>query len=166
MNRIAAFVFREVREALPPFVFFAVLFHLIALTKAVLLEDYSVTALRATFATLGALIVAKAILIVEALPVGRLFPGRRLVQILWKTLLFACVALLFRVVEELVPLLSKYGGLAQAVRRLLDEVHWPLFGVVALWIVVSLFLYCVAAELVRALGSEKIRRVLFGGRGA
>lgn len=162
MNRIGAIVVKEIREALPPFVFFLVLFHMIALTKAVLLEDYSVTALSATFATVGALIVAKAILLVEALPIGRLFSARKFVLVLWKTLLFAGVALLFRVLEELVPLVSKYGSVTTAVRRLLDEVHWALFGVVALWIVGSLFLYCVAAELVRTLGQSQLKAVFFG----
>ncbi|MDX1375519.1 MAG: hypothetical protein R3357_08165 [Burkholderiales bacterium] len=165
VRRIGAVVGREIREALPPFVFFLILFHLIALTKAVVLEEYSFTALRATFATVGALIVAKAILLVEALPIARLFAAQKLAQIVWKTLLFAAVALAFRVLEELVPLISKYGGVADAVRRMLDEVHWPLFWVVALWIVGSLFLYCAVAEIVRAVGSDRVRALFFAGPG-
>ena len=50
--------------------------HMIALTKAVIVNDYSITALRATVATVGALIVAKAILVVENLPIDRFFSGR------------------------------------------------------------------------------------------
>ena len=165
MRRIGAVVVREVREAVPPFVFFLVLFHMIALTKAVLLEDYSVTALGATFATVGALIVAKAILLVEALPIARLFSARKFVQALWKTLLFAGVALLFRFLEELVPLISRSSGIVAAVERLIEEVHWPLFWVVALWIVASLFLYCMAAEIVRAVGTGKVKALLFGDPG-
>lgn len=164
MNRIGAIVVKEIREALPPFVFFLILFHMIALTKAVVLDDYSLTALRATFATVGALIVAKAILVVEALPLARLFPAQKLVQILWKTLLFTAVALLFRFVEELVPLVSKYGSVPAAVDRMREEIHWPLFWVVGLWILASLALYCVAAELVRAVGPERVRDALFGMR--
>lgn len=165
MSKVGALVVREIREALPPFVFFLVLFHLIALTKAVLLDDYSITALRATFATVGALIVAKAILVVEALPIARLPTVSRMVQLLWKTLLFAAVALAFRFLEEFIPLVSKYGGIEAAADRVLEEVHWPLFWVAALWIVLSLFFYCVAFELVRAVGPENARRVLLGRRG-
>lgn len=164
MKRIGAIVVKEIREALPPFVFFLILFHMIALTKAVVLDDYSLTALRATFATVGALIVAKAILVVEALPLARLFPAQKLVQILWKTLLFTAVALLFRFVEELVPLVSKYGSVPAAADRAREEIHWPLFWVVGLWILGSLALYCVAAELVRAVGPERVRDALFGTR--
>lgn len=162
MSKVGAIVVREIREALPPFVFFLILFHLIALTKAVVLDDYSVTALRATFATVGALIVAKAILLVEALPIARLRSVSRMMQVLWKALLFAAVALAFRFLEEFVPLVPKYGSIAAAAERVLEDVHWPLFWVVALWVLTSLVLYCVAAELVRAIGADKVREALFG----
>lgn len=162
MNKIGTIVAREFREALPPFLFFLILFHLIALTKAVVLDDYSLTALRATFATVAALIVAKAILLVEALPVARLFPGRRMVQVLWKTLLFAGVALLFRFLEEFIPLIAKHAGVGAAAREMIGEIDWPVFWVLALWIVGSLFMYCVASELIRALGAEKVKDALFG----
>jgi hypothetical protein len=44
------------------------------------------------------------------------------------------------------------------------EVSWPLFAVLALWILGGLFLYCLASELVRAVGPEKVKEILFGTR--
>lgn len=164
MNKIRAIFAKEIREGVPAVIFFLFLFHMIALTKAVSLGDYSITALRATASTVGALIVAKAILVVEALPIARLFSGRRVVQVLWKTLLFAAVALLFRFVEEIIPLASKHGGLVAATKAMCSEISWPLFGVLALWILGGLFLYCLASELVRAVGPEKVKEMLFGTR--
>jgi hypothetical protein len=162
MNKIGAVVVREIRQVLPAFVFFLILFHMIALTKSVLLDDYSITALRATFATVGALMFAKAILLVEALPIARLFPGRGMIQVLWKTLLFAGVTLLFRLIEEIIPLIVKHGGVLGTARELLREISWPVFWVLALWIVGSLFLYGVASELVRTMGPENFKDMLFG----
>ena len=162
MKKIGASAAKEIREALPPFIFFLFLFHMIALTKAVSLGDYSITALRATVSTVGALIVAKAILIVEALPVARLFSRRRVNQILWKTLLFAVVVLLFRFVEEIISSSSKHGGVVAATKVLFDEISWPIFGVLTLWILGGLFLYCLASELVSEVGWEKVRGILFG----
>ena len=165
VKKIGAIAAKEIREALPAFIFFLFLFHMIALTKAVSLGDYSVTALRATAATVGALIVAKAILLVEVLPLARLSSGRRVVQILWKTLLFAAVVLLFRFVEEIIELSSKKGGIVAATKVLFDEISWPIFGVTTLWILGGLLLYCLASELILALGPEKVREVLFGANG-
>lgn len=162
MNRYVAIVAKEIRDVLPAFIFFLFLFHMIALTKAVLLEDYSITALRATASTVGALIVAKAIMLVEALPVARLFSNRRVFQILWKTLLFTLVALLFRYVEEIIPLVSKYGSVVAATKALFDETAWPVYVVMALWILGGLLLYCLASELVREVGPGKVKEILFG----
>ena len=163
MRRIWAVVAKEIREALPATIFFLFLFHMIGLTKAVVLDEYSFTALRTAGATVGALIVAKAILLVEALPIARISSSRRILQILWKTLLYGVVVLLFRFVEELIPLVSKHGGLVSAMKAMLGEVSWALFAVLALWILGGLFLYCLASELVRAVGPDRVKEALFSG---
>jgi len=164
VNRIGTLVAREIREALPATLFFLFLFHMIGLTKAVALQDYSFTALRAVGATVGALIVAKSILVVEALPIAWLSSGRWMLQVLWKTLLYGAVALLFRIVEEFIPLVLKHGGLVSAARNMYREVSWPLFAVFALWILGGLFLYCLTSELVRAVGLERVKEIVFGAR--
>jgi len=163
-NKIKAIIAKEIREALPTTLFFLFLFHLIALTKAVVLDDYRITALRAAGAMVGALLVAKAILVVGALPIARRFAGRRVGQLLWKTLLYGMVVLLFRAVEELIPLAAKYGGVVPAATAMYHEVAWPVFGVLALWILSGLLLYCVASELVRAMGPDRVKELLFSPR--
>jgi hypothetical protein len=45
---------------------------------------------------------------------------------------------------------------------LLDEVVWPHFWAIQLWLLVLLFLYCALRELVRALGADEVRRMFFG----
>lgn len=153
---------RELKEALPAFLFFLVLFHLIGLTKAVTQADDGLTPLRATASTAGALIVAKTIVVLEALPIAWLFPGRRLLQILWKAVLFTLAALLFRFVEELIPRLVRSGSLPEALQAMGTEISWPLFAVLALWIFAGVLLYCLVVELARAAGREKVRAVLLG----
>ena len=165
MGKVVTIVKKEVREALPAVIFFLVLFHLIALTRAVALGEHGVTALRATAATIGALIVAKAILLVEALPRVRRLQGSLLARVTRKTLLFGAVVLLFKFLEELIPAVSKHGRVVAASRALLQDVAWPLFGVLSLWVLGGLFLYCLATDLIRDAGSEKVREILVGTRG-
>ena len=162
MRKLGTLVAKEIREALPAAIFFLWLFHMIALTKAVSIGDYSLTALRATVATVGALIVAKAILVVEALPISRVFSRKLWLHIFWKTLLFNAVVLIFRFIEEMIPLLRKHEGFFAAVSRLLDETVWPQFWVLQLWILCALFLYCVVSEVVRMVGAGKVKSMLFG----
>jgi hypothetical protein len=166
MKRIGATMLREIREAVPATIFFLWLFHMIALTKAVTLGDYSITALRATVATVGALIVAKAILIVEALPISRIFSRQLWFHVLWKTLLFNVVVLIFRFIEEIIHLVRKHESLSMGVAQLYSETVWPQFWVFQLWLFCALFLYCVAAEIVRTVGAERIKAMLFKSGGS
>jgi len=164
VKRLGTIVAREFRKALPATIFFFVLFHLISLTKVVALNEGSLNALHAVRATVAALLVAKAILVVEALPIARFHTGTRFSVIVLKTLLYSAVTLLFRLLEELISLTSTHHGVLPALRSMVSEISWPLFTVLALWILGGLFLYCLAAELVKALGRDAVKHLLFDHR--
>ena len=153
---------KEIREALPPALLFLFLFHMIALTKAVFLEDFQLSALRATYATIGALIIAKAILIAEALPIAHWVKRPLIAKVLWKTCIFGLVTLLFKFAEEVIPLISKHDGFMNASKALVAETNWPTFTVVSLWITGGLILYCLARELAAFIGHDKLRALLLG----
>jgi hypothetical protein len=160
LSKALAVVANEIREALPAMLFFLIAFHMIAITKTVILDDYKISGASATIATVAALIVAKAILIVEKLPVARLFTTRMLYNILWKTLLFGAVTLLFRFLEEFISLIAKHEGSGMAIRQLFGEISWPHFWMIQMWLFSLLFLYCLASELVRAIGAAKVKAML------
>jgi hypothetical protein len=159
MNQVVKFLARELREALPATLLFLFLFHMVCLTKAVALAHYDLDALRATAATVAALIVAKAILVVEALPISRRWEGRGALGIAWKAFLFLLFALAFHFLEELVPLAWKHG-IGKGWQAMLAETDWPLFGVLTLWLAGGLVLYAIAAELSRATGRGGLRSLL------
>ena len=58
----------ELLEAVPPFIFFFLAFHLIALTRALLQEQYTLEMGAVMNATIGALVVAKVVLLADLLP--------------------------------------------------------------------------------------------------
>lgn len=153
---------REIKEAVPATIFFFFLFHMVSLTKDVALHTYSIDVLRAVTATLGALLVAKAILVVEALSIANVFSKRLAAHIVWKTILFAIVALLFRLLEESIHLRSEYGGMLAAMRELRHGIQWPLFGVTMMWVTGGLLLFTTATELSRLVGKGRVREMLSG----
>lgn len=71
-------------------------------------------------------------------------------------------ALLVRYVEHLIPLIREYKILAVANSHLLDEVVWPHFWLVQLWLLVCFFMCCTLRELGRILGREQVRSMFFG----
>ena len=62
-SRLLAFLVKELREVLPPTVFFAVGFNLIVLTTDLILADYLVSFGSFMVATITALVVGKAVLV-------------------------------------------------------------------------------------------------------
>ena len=143
--------------------FFLVAFHMLSLTKALLLDNYHITADQQHHR--------------HGLgdhrgqddPADRphrarpLFSNRLLYNLLWKTVLFGTMALLFRQVEELIPVLLKHGDLGAAIREApgrLSPRH--RFLIIHMWLYTLLFIYALASEAVRMVGRDGRWAVLLG----
>ena len=161
MNNFGSVVAKELREGLPAAIFFLFLFHMISATKAVALGDYDINVLRATTATIFALLVAKSVLIVDVLPISKFFSNRGLISLLWKTALYGLVVLLFRVIEELIHSLREHNDFGAAFMKMFQGISWPVFWVVTLWVLSGLILYSLLAEFTQALGRDKTRELFF-----
>src|SRR3981081_2967330 len=91
-SRLIAFVLKQLREVLPPTLFFAISFNLIALTTQLILADYLVHFANFVLVTMSALIVGKAVLVANALPFFRRFDTAPIVQpVLFKTVIYCAV---------------------------------------------------------------------------
>jgi hypothetical protein len=163
MQRILRFIGHEFKEALAPTIFFLILFHLAAFTKVLMLESYGITAITASVATVMALIAAKAILIADELPGLSHSAGRPLlVTVLCKAVIYAVLFLVLRLVEELVPLLIKHGGVSLAAQHFVEEISWPHFWAVQIWLFVALIFYAAVVELNAHLGAGSLRKAFLG----
>ena len=163
MNRIIERVKREFVGIIPTAVYFFIAFQLLALTRALILKQYEIEISTFVAATVGALIVAKVIMIVDLLPFVNRFPDKPLVyNVIWKTAIYLITAFFIRYVEHLFYFVRKYGDIAVANSRLLDEVIWPHFWLVQIWLFVLFLMYCLLKELNRVLGRERLRSIFLG----
>lgn len=164
MRRLFHWLLHELRSAVPAALYFFVGFQLVALTDALILEQYGVEVATFMLATVAALIAAKVVLVLDALPRLNLDP--RLppaLNIAWKTLLFLSLVGAFKYVEEILPLLLHAGaGLASAHRQLMAEVPWHRVLAAAIWLTVLFAGFSTVREIGRAIGREKLLAVLFG----
>ncbi len=162
-NRILHWVAHELREAVVPFVFFLAVFGIGRLSRLLLLEEYHMTMAGSAVAVVGALIVAKAILVAEALPFTNVFRGRALAYVIgWKALIYGAIAMAFHLLEELIPFVRKSGSLSAGLAQMSGEASWPHFWVIALWLGFSVVLYCTGRELACALGPVRMRALMLG----
>ncbi len=163
MRNIVHIIKQQYREALVPAIFFFIVFHLLVLTKMLILKAYAVTPTDVAVATLGALIVAKAIVIADKLPFIKVFSGKPLIfSVLWKTAIYGVLGFVFRCVEELIQLLSKHEAFGYAVEHLMSEVSWPLFWALQIWLTVALILYNSVTELDVHFGEGSVRKAFLG----
>ena len=87
--RIGSSILHEIREVIPPTVFFFVGFNLILLSKRLLLEQYLIAYAGFAIATTGALIVGKVVLVADKMPFLRRFDYAPLAYpILFKTVIY------------------------------------------------------------------------------
>ena len=97
-SRLLAFLIKELREVVPPTVFFAVGFNLIVLTTNLILADYLVSFASFVVATITALVVGKSVLVANAMPFLRRFNTAPMIQpVLFKTIVYWAVVFLMRV---------------------------------------------------------------------
>src|SRR6516165_7367104 len=89
VRRAGTFLLREFLEILPPTIFFFIGFNLIVLTTNLILADYGAQVANFMIATASALIVAKALLVANAMPVIRRYDRAPLIRpILFKTVFY------------------------------------------------------------------------------
>jgi len=163
MNKIFQRLKEEFVGIFPTVVFFFVAFQLLAITRSLILQQYGIQVSTFVAATIGALIVAKVVMIVDLLPFVNRFPDKPLAyNVVWKTIIYFLAAFLIRYIEHLIPFIRKYGDIAVANSRLLDEVIWPHFLIVQIWLFVIFLMYSTLRELIRALGRERIVSMFFG----
>src|SRR5258707_11727837 len=108
-SRVLAFLTKELKELLPPTVFFAISFNLILLTTQLILADYLIHFLSFLVATTAALVVGKSVLLADALPFFRRFDTAPMIEsVLFKTIVYWTVVFLVRFLEKLVE--YGFGG--------------------------------------------------------
>ena len=163
MSKLAHSLKHLVHEMIAPAAFFFVTFQLLALTRALMLKRYGIEVTTFAEATIGALVAAKVVVLADLLPFINRFPGRPLVwNISWKTGIYFAAALAVRCLEEFIHGLRQHGTVLDAARHLLDDVVWPHFWAIQIWLTVLLLVYCTGQELLRALGRERVREIFFG----
>jgi hypothetical protein len=164
-SRALAFIIEEIEEVLPPVVFFAVGFNLIEFTTQLVLDDYLARFANYMVATAAALVVGKAVLLANMLPFLRRFDTAPLIRpILFKTIVYAAVVFLVRILEKIVEYWFGGGTITGIPDYVAHHFSWHFHAAVQIWIFVLFFIYTSAAELDARLGRGELARIFFSRR--
>jgi len=159
---IPAFLIKEVREALPAMVFFAIGFNLIVLTTQLILDDYGAQFAGFMVATATALVVGKAVLVAKALPFFRRFDTAPLIlPIVFKTVVYWSVVFLARFLEKLAEYSLAGARIGNIPEYVTTHFTWHRFGAIQIWIFVLFLIYVTADELNTLFGHGELFKIFF-----
>ncbi len=103
MNKLSAKLKEEFFALLPPTIFFFVALHIVAFVRVLMLKGTGISPLGSVSVAVAALILGKAVLLADMLPVINRFPNKPLIyNVAWKTLIYLLVATLIHYLERLV----------------------------------------------------------------
>ena len=163
MSKLSATLKKEFFELLPPTIFFFVALHVVAFIHVLMLKGTGIAPTSSISIAVAALILGKAVLIADMVPLINRFPNKPLIyNIAWKTLIYWLMATLIHYVERLIDFWRQAGGFVAGNRKLLSEIIWPHFWAIQIILFVLIAMYCTVHELVRVIGKEKALRIFFG----
>jgi hypothetical protein len=153
----------EFFAVLPPTIFFFIMLHIISVVRVLTAEGTKFQPLSTISIAVAALILGKAVLIADMLPMINRYPDKPLIyNVAWKTVIYWLVASAIHYLERLFDFTREAGGLAAGNEKLLAEIVWPHFWATQILLFVLILMYCTGRELVRVIGKEKVRRMFFG----
>ena len=163
MNKSAAkVVLHEMRNMLPPTVFFAVGFNALVLTIYRLSDQSSAMAITHTTACIGALLVAKGVIVAEMLPFFNKFESApRIASIFWKSSLYFLFTTLLHTAERAFAASRNAKGFDAGVTIDVQAFDWSHFWVVQMCLAILIFAYTSLMVFVRDLGHESVYDAFF-----
>ena len=163
MTKLSTKLKDELFKLLPPTIFFFVALHIVAFVRVLILKGTGISPLSSMSIAVAALILGKAVLIADMLPMINRFPNKPLIyNVGWKTLIYLLAATLIHYLERLVDFWRQTGSFVAGNQKLLSEIVWPHFWAIQIILLVLIVMYCTTHELVRVIGREKVLRIFFG----
>jgi hypothetical protein len=163
MHKIVEKLKEEFFAILPPTIFFFVTLHIVAFIRVLMAEGSHFEPMSTVSIGVGSLILGKAVLVANMLPVINRYPTKPLAyNVEWKTPIYLLVASVIHYLERLIDFARQAGGLVAGNEKLLAEIVWPHFWAVEILLFVLILVYCTAHELIRVIGREKMLRLFFG----
>jgi hypothetical protein len=163
MSTLPGKIKHEVMKAIPPTLFFFFILHVVTLIRALMIKGTGISIETSGSVLIASLILGKSVLVADMLPFINRFPDKPLIwNVVWKTLMYAMVALVVHYLERLYDAWKDAPNLLAANHALVSELNWARFWAIQILLVTLILMYCVIAELSRVIGPGRLKTIFFG----
>ena len=162
MQKFLVVLKKEFLELLPPFIFFAFVFHVMMLVESLMAKASGFSNSATTSALIAAILVSKSILVVDALPILKFKAGEKLIYPLtWRVFFYIIIVVIFQFIEKLIPLFSESDSFSNAVTLLFAKIEWDHFWAVHIVLFLFLVIYTMVNAVIDILGAKKFLAIFF-----
>ena len=156
MGKVSTKLKEEFFALLPPTIYFFVALHIVAFVRVLMLERTGIAPSSSISIAVAALILGKAVLLADMLPLINRFPHKPLIyNVAWKTLIYLLISAIIHYLERLIDFWRETGGFVAGNEKLLSLIIWPHFWAIQIILLVLIAMYCMMHELVRVIGKER-----------
>ena len=163
MTKLSTKLKEEFFKLLPPTIYFFVALHIVAFVRVLMLKGTGIAPSSTIKIAVAALILGKAVLLADMLPLINRFPNKPLIyNAAWKTLIYLVISAIIHYLERLIDFWRETGSFVAGNEKLLSLIIWPHFWAIQIILLVLIAMYCMMHELVRVVGKDKVMRIFFG----
>src|SRR5205814_7830177 len=115
-------------KLLPPTIYFFVALHIVAFVRVLMLNGTGLASSSSISIAVAALILGKAVLIADMLPLINRFPNKPLIyNVAWKTVIYLLLSAVIHYLERLIDFWRQTGSFIAGNEKLMSEMVWPHF---------------------------------------
>src|SRR2546429_4272587 len=147
MTKLSTKLKEEFFALLPPTIFFFVALHIVGFVRVLMLKGTGISPVSTISIAVAALILGKAVLVADMLPMVNRFPNKPLIyNVAWKTLIYLLMATLIHYVERVIDFWRQTGSFIAGNQKLVAEIVWPHFWAIQIILCVLIVMYCTMHE--------------------
>src|SRR5213592_1019643 len=133
----------EFFKLLPPTIYFFVALHIVAFVRVLMLKKTGLAPSSTISIAVAALILGKAVLIADMLPLINRFPNKPLIyNVAWKTVMYWLISAVIHYLERLIDFWRQAGSFVAGNQKLFAEIVWPHFWAIQIILFVLIAAYC------------------------
>jgi hypothetical protein len=151
-------ILKELTEILWVSLYFFCWFGALMLIKVLLLQQYKIEFYGATIVIVGTLVAAKAVVILEKVPLFKNQPAW--LEILLRTILYSAGIALLLILEKGLEARHEYGGFLPAVKNLFETANGYQIWLNTICIFGALFFFNLGTVIKLHLGKDGFKRIL------